>query len=143
MLERIIMKKMNIIVVFDKELKNTLMCKRVKEPYMGMYNLVGGKILQELDEKYLGCNLTGLDISSDMIAVAQTRNFTGRNNITFVTADFMKYDFKEYYDIVIFKYVLHHMNNPIEALKKVKSILADSGKILFSVPGNAYLSEIF
>lgn len=38
------MKKYNIIVVFDKNLKKTLMCKRTKEPYMGMYNLVGGKI---------------------------------------------------------------------------------------------------
>ena len=38
------MKKMNVIVVFDNKLENTLMCKRTKEPYMGMYNLVGGKI---------------------------------------------------------------------------------------------------
>ncbi len=38
------MKKMNMIVIFDKNLKKTLMCKRTKEPYKGMYNLVGGKI---------------------------------------------------------------------------------------------------
>lgn len=38
------MKKMNVIVVFDKDMKNTLVCKRTKQPYMGMYNLVGGKI---------------------------------------------------------------------------------------------------
>ena len=43
------MKKYNVIVVFDKELKNTLMCKRTKEPYTGMYNLVGGKIEKEND----------------------------------------------------------------------------------------------
>lgn len=43
------MKKMNVIVVFDKDLKQTLMCKRTKEPYMGMYNLVGGKIEKEND----------------------------------------------------------------------------------------------
>ena len=43
------MKRMNVIVVFDKNLKNTLMCKRTKEPYMGMYNLVGGKIEKEND----------------------------------------------------------------------------------------------
>ena len=38
------MKKMNVIVIFDKKFENILMCKRAKEPYMGMYNLVGGKI---------------------------------------------------------------------------------------------------
>ena len=43
------MKKMNVIVVFDNKLENTLMCKRTKEPYIGMYNLVGGKIEKEND----------------------------------------------------------------------------------------------
>lgn len=48
------MKKMNVIVVFDKDMKNTLVCKRTKEPYIGMYNLVGGKIEEEdgLKEAY-------------------------------------------------------------------------------------------
>ena len=43
------MKKMNVIVVFDKNLEKTLMCKRTKEPYIRMYNLVGGKIEKEND----------------------------------------------------------------------------------------------
>ena len=44
------MKRMNVIVVFDKNLEKILMCKRTKEPYMGMYNLVGGKIEKDNDE---------------------------------------------------------------------------------------------
>ena len=43
------MKKYNIIVIFNKELKKTLMCKKTKEPYKGMFNLVGGKIEKEND----------------------------------------------------------------------------------------------
>lgn len=43
------MKKMNVIAVFDKEIKNILMCKRTKEPYKGKYNLIGGKIEKEND----------------------------------------------------------------------------------------------
>lgn len=43
------MKKYNVIVVFDKNLDKTLMCKRTKEPYKGMFNLVGGKIDKEND----------------------------------------------------------------------------------------------
>ena len=43
------MKKYNVIVIFNKECTKTLMCKRTKEPYMGMYNLVGGKIEKEND----------------------------------------------------------------------------------------------
>ena len=48
------MKRMNIIVIFDKDLTSTLMCKRTKEPYKGMYNFVGGKIENDngLEEAY-------------------------------------------------------------------------------------------
>ena len=49
------MKQYNVIVIFNKEMNKTLMCKRTKEPYIGMYNLVGGKIEKEkngLNEAY-------------------------------------------------------------------------------------------
>ena len=40
---------MNMIVIFNKNLNKTLMCKRTKEKYKGMLNLVGGKIDKEND----------------------------------------------------------------------------------------------
>ena len=43
------MKQYNVIVIFNKDMNKTLMCKRTKEPYKGMYNLVGGKIEKEND----------------------------------------------------------------------------------------------
>ena len=43
------MKKMNVIAIFDKNKNKVLICKRAKEPYKGMYNLVGGKIEKEND----------------------------------------------------------------------------------------------
>ena len=38
------MKGYNVIVVFNKEADKMLMCKRIKEPYKGLSNFVGGKI---------------------------------------------------------------------------------------------------
>ena len=38
------MKKLNVILVFNKDESKILMCKRTKEPYKGKYNLVGGKV---------------------------------------------------------------------------------------------------
>ena len=38
------MVKMNVIMVYDLEEQNILMCLRAKDPYKGLYNLVGGKI---------------------------------------------------------------------------------------------------
>ena len=38
------MKGYNLIVVFNKKADRMLMCKRIKEPYKGLSNFVGGKI---------------------------------------------------------------------------------------------------
>ena len=38
------MKRLNLIVVFNKELTKVLFCIRAKEPYKGLYNFVGGKV---------------------------------------------------------------------------------------------------
>lgn len=44
------MKKLNVILVYNKEENKILMCKREKEPYKGKFNLVGGKVKQGEDE---------------------------------------------------------------------------------------------
>ena len=38
------MKHSNIIAVFNKDYTHVLMCLRKKDPYMGKYNFVGGKV---------------------------------------------------------------------------------------------------
>ena len=42
--------KLNVILVYNKELDKILMCKREKEPYKGKFNLVGGKVEKNEDE---------------------------------------------------------------------------------------------
>ena len=44
------MKKLNIILVYNKKEDKILMCKRKKEPYKGKFNLVGGKVEKGEDE---------------------------------------------------------------------------------------------
>ena len=38
------MRKLNLIVVFNKNLNKALFCIRAKQPYKGLYNFVGGKV---------------------------------------------------------------------------------------------------
>jgi len=38
------MRKLNLIVVFNKNLEKVLFCIRAKEPYKGLYNFVRGKV---------------------------------------------------------------------------------------------------
>jgi 8-oxo-dGTP diphosphatase len=42
----VIMQGYNVVVVFNKEKNKLLMCKRKRNPYKGLNNLVGGKIEQ-------------------------------------------------------------------------------------------------
>ena len=44
------MKKLNVILVYNKDEDKILMCKREKEPYKGKFNLVGGKVEKGEDE---------------------------------------------------------------------------------------------
>ena len=46
------MKKLNVILVFDKNENKILICKREKEPYKGKFNLVGGKVEKNEEEIY-------------------------------------------------------------------------------------------
>ena len=38
------MRKLNLIVVFNQNMDESLFCIRAKEPYKGMYNFVGGQV---------------------------------------------------------------------------------------------------
>lgn len=44
------MKKLNVIIVYNKDENKILMCKRAKDPYKGKLNLVGGKVEQNESE---------------------------------------------------------------------------------------------
>lgn len=62
--------KYNVVVIFDKDMKKILMCRRTKEPYRGMYNLIGGKIEKENDglneahrELFEETNISNSDVS--------------------------------------------------------------------------------
>ena len=43
------MKKLNVILVYNKEQDKILMCRRKKEPYKDKLNLVGGKVEENED----------------------------------------------------------------------------------------------
>ena len=100
------MKKYNVIVVFDKELKNTLMCKRAKEPYMGMYNLVGGKIEKEND----GLNEAYRELAEETDITKYDINLKYFMNIEYVT--FNK-DLEIYYGI---------LNKDVELVEEVNKL---------------------
>ena len=71
------MKKLNVILVYNKDENEILMCKREKEPYKGKFNLVGGKAEKNENELHAAyrelCEETG--ITSDDIVLTHIMNF--------------------------------------------------------------------
>ena len=69
---------LNVIWVFNPTTDKVLMCIRLKEPYKGLYNLVGGKI--EPNEESLSAAYRELyeetGITSDDISIVHLMDFT-------------------------------------------------------------------
>ena len=128
-------------------IKNPIKNEVISQSFNGMsFADIGcgtGKLIGKVDSTYIDCSLTGLDISSDMILVAESKEFSEKNKVNFINSDFNEYGFNELYDLIVFSYVLHHVKDPVESLKKARNLLKTNGKVLFSVPGEDYLSEIF
>lgn len=64
------MKKVNVILVYNQKQDKVLMCKRMKDPYKGKFNLVGGKVEKDEDELHAAyrelkeeTGITGSDIT--------------------------------------------------------------------------------
>ena len=106
------MKKMNVIVIFDKNLNKTLMCKRTKEPYMGMYNLVGGKIEKEND----GLNEAYRELSEETNIKKEDVDLIHFMNLTYVKWD---KELEVYYGI------LNKEVNLIEEVNKLEWVPID------------------
>ena len=71
------MKKLNVILVYNKDENEILMCKREKEPYKGKFNLVGGKVEKDEDELHAAYRelYEETGIRSDDIVLTNIMNF--------------------------------------------------------------------
>ncbi len=71
------MKKLNVILVYNKDEDKILMCKRAKDPNKGKFNLVGGKV--EPNEEELHAAYRELQeetgITRDDITLTSVMNF--------------------------------------------------------------------
>lgn len=102
-----------------------------------------GKNLLKIDSEYEDCELYGIDISEKMVEIAKQNSANAKNRIVFANIDFLEFNLEEKYDVIIFNYVLHHMEKPQLAVEKSYSLLKKNGLIMLTVPGTEYLKETF
>jgi len=104
------MRKLNLIVVFDKNLTKALFCIRAKEPYKGLYNFVGGKV--EENE------------SNEEAAYRELFEETGITNKDIELDYFMDINYFKYENnIQVFYGILEHNVNLIEEKNKLEWVV--------------------
>ena len=101
------MRKLNLIVVFNKDLSNCLFCIRAKEPYKGMYNFVGGKVEQ--------------NESNDEAAYRELFEETGISDKDIELDHFMDLNYFKYENnLQVYYGILKHEVNLIEEKNKLE-----------------------
>ena len=113
------MRKLNLIVVFDADLKKVLFCIRAKEPYKGLYNFVGGKV--EENE------------TNDEAAYRELYEETGISNKDieldhFMDLNYFKYEnnIQVYYGVLKHEVTLVEENNKLEWVTLSDELLDNS-----------------
>lgn len=76
----------NCIVVYSKDAARLLMCKRKKEPYLGLYNFVGGHIEEDEDGEDAAYRelFEETGITADDITLRHLMDFTYYNQDCYV-----------------------------------------------------------
>jgi ubiquinone/menaquinone biosynthesis C-methylase UbiE len=71
-------------------------------------------------------NVIGLDINTDLIAMAKNK-FTEESNLTFVNQSLFDFNPDKKFDLIVSARTLQWLSNPIDALVKIKSMLNQGG----------------
>jgi tRNA (cmo5U34)-methyltransferase len=69
-----------------------------------------GLLTNYLFKKYPEAHYTLLDISEEMLNVAQ-RRFKESSQFSYVVADYLEYDFEDQYDLIVSSLSIHHLNH--------------------------------
>ena len=76
-----------------------------------------------------------IDISESSIQLAE--KFLSGQQVNYHLQDIYTYDVAEKYDFITMGEVLEHVEQPVELLKRLHTMLHDSGRLFITVPGNA------
>lgn len=90
-----------------------------------------GQYLKEFD-----CHVTGVDISDDMINVAN--KYCDESYVIDLDNSDISDTLKNKFDVIVCADVLEHLKDPGRALLQIKSLLKDDGFIIASIPNIAH-----
>lgn len=99
-----------------------------------------GKLLGQIDTLTFGIELTGIEMSSDMIRQIDTSRF--KNPVRLINDSIENFIDYDKYDIIVMKQVLHHIVSREQVLKKLSGCLNPNGVIIIMTPNEGYQKSI-
>ncbi|RFA20019.1 class I SAM-dependent methyltransferase [Subtercola boreus] len=88
-------------------------------------------------ERLKGCTVTGVDLDAADVAEAATKISRA---LVFDITTAPTLDGLGLFDVVVFADVLEHLGDPREALRRIRSLLAEGGFVVFSIPNMTHAS---
>lgn len=99
-----------------------------------------GKLLSQIDALTFGIELTGVEMSSDMLQQIDTLRF--KNPVRLINDSVENFIDDNKYDIIVMKQVLHHIVSREQVLKKLAGYLNPNGVIIIITPNDGYQKSI-
>ena len=87
-----------------------------------------GKVTVHLAKR--GMDVTGVDISPDLIYLAKEKALKNNVNVKFILGELNKVEFKKKFDAVLFAGVLEHVEDEVSMMNAAKKSIKKNGKIV-------------
>ena len=97
-------------------------------------------LLSQIDALTFGIELTGVEMSSDMLQQIDTLRF--KNPVRLINDSVENFIDDNKYDIIVMKQVLHHIVSREQVLKKLAGYLNPNGVIIIMTPNDGYQKSI-
>jgi ubiquinone/menaquinone biosynthesis C-methylase UbiE len=126
--ERVFGKDLSQYNVLDMEQLNTLMKKLELRPSEVALDVgCGNGRITEYISDLTGAKMVGLDFAAEVISMAQRRTINKKDRLTYVVGDMDDLTFEERsFDAIISIDTLYFVDNIVETIKKLKSLLNPS-----------------
>jgi 2-polyprenyl-3-methyl-5-hydroxy-6-metoxy-1,4-benzoquinol methylase len=95
--------------------------------------------------RYPTCQITSIDFSNGINYATEYAETHNISNVTYIKQDFLKFNSDRLFDVVICQGVLHHIPMYLDAVEKLKLLVAPGGMLIVGVyhPGGKILKKIF
>lgn len=89
--------------------------------------------LKYLQEKHPSANIFGIESSLEGCNILQGKKIKAK----LITGNFdsnWEAEYPEFFDLIVLRHVVEHMLTPVNAIKKIRSVLKKDGMVYFSTP---------